>query len=70
MVNYNDPVTIANHFGAYAFPSGFRGWQPDLLVDLQQRGHEALAPHGWCMSVSASFYVPRLQGPVLRSDFF
>ncbi|KAH9984721.1 hypothetical protein BJV77DRAFT_164806 [Russula vinacea] len=26
------------------------------------RGHEALAPHGWCMSVSASFYVPRLQG--------
>jgi hypothetical protein len=53
MVNYNDPVTIANEFGAYAFPSGFRGWQPDLLVGLFNiGGYEALAPHGWRIYVS------------------
>jgi hypothetical protein len=32
MVNFDDPGTIANQFGAYSFPSGFRGQQPDLLV--------------------------------------
>ena len=53
MVNYNDPATITKDAGAYAFPSGFRDKQPDLLMGrLNRRGHEALAPHGWCIHVS------------------
>ena len=57
MVNYNDPVTIAEDAGAYAFPlafpSGFRDKQPDSLMGrLNRGGHEALAPHGWRIHVS------------------
>ena len=29
MVNYDNPVTIAQELGTCAFPSGFRGWQPN-----------------------------------------
>jgi hypothetical protein len=47
IVNYNDPVTIVKDAGAYAFPSGFRDKQLDLLMGrLNRWGHEALAAHG------------------------
>ena len=53
MVNYNDPATIAQDFGAYAFPSGSGTCSPIYLVDLFNRGGcEALAPHGWYIYVS------------------
>ena len=36
MVNYSDPATIAQDFGACAFLSGLESlhWQSDLLVGL------------------------------------
>jgi hypothetical protein len=61
MVNYNDPVTIAKDAGTYAFPSGFRDSQPDLLVRHFDRGYcEALAPHRWCIYVSLHVRTVRL----------
>jgi hypothetical protein len=53
MVNYHDPITIAQESGAYAFPSGFRDWQPDLLVAIFDSGaREALARRAWYIYVS------------------
>jgi hypothetical protein len=47
MVNYHDPATIAQEAGAHAFPSGFRGWQLDLLLGLfNSDTREALARRG------------------------
>jgi hypothetical protein len=53
MVNYHDPTTIAQEAGAHAFPSGFRKWQPDLLVSFfNSGGIEVLARHIWYIYVS------------------
>jgi hypothetical protein len=53
MVDYHDPATVAQEFGAYAFPSGFRGWQHDLLLGLFNSEHrEALARREWDVYVS------------------
>ena len=53
MVNFHDPATIAQDYGAYAFPLGSRGQQRDLLVGLFLSGcSETLALCGWSFYVS------------------
>jgi hypothetical protein len=56
MVNYNDPATIAQDYGAYRsvrYSVGVRDLQRDLPVDIFNRGGcEALALRGWCIYVS------------------
>jgi hypothetical protein len=53
MVNYHDPATIAQQSGAYAFLSGFMGWQHGLLVVIFDSGtREALARRGRYIHVS------------------
>jgi hypothetical protein len=34
MVDYHDPVTVAQELGAYAFPSGSGAWDPIYLFSF------------------------------------
>ena len=53
MVNYHDPATIAQEYGACAFMSRFGVSQSDLPIGLFNSGAgEALACHEWFIYVS------------------
>ena len=53
MVNFHDPATIAQEYGACAFPSRFGVLQPDLPIGLfNSDAREVLARHEWYIYVS------------------